>query len=52
MKSKCDCDHASQDKLYGKGIRVFNLCNKGARCTCCAKVVEAKKVAVVEIKKK
>ena len=51
MKSKCDCDHASQDKLHGKGIRVFNLCNKGARCTCCAKVVETKKAAEV-IKKK
>jgi len=51
MKRHCDCVHVSQDKMHGKGIRVFNLCNKGARCTCCTKVVETKK-AVVEIKKK
>jgi len=33
----CTCEHKSQDKLYGKGRRVFNLGLKGATCTVCGK---------------
>lgn len=38
---ECKCEHAYQDKLYGKGRRVFNLTNKGNankevhRCSIC-----------------
>lgn len=35
----CTCKHEYQDKLYGKGKRVFNLCKKGisGRCTVCGR---------------
>lgn len=32
---KCKCAHEGQDKLHGKGMRVFNPCAKGHRCTVC-----------------
>ena len=32
---KCNCEHKSQDELYGKGMRVFNKSTKGLRCTIC-----------------
>lgn len=33
----CGCDNAYQDKVYGKGNRVFNQTREGGRCTTCAK---------------
>ena len=35
----CTCDSEYQDKRYGAGLRVHNLCKKGekARCTMCSK---------------
>lgn len=38
---ECGCNHQAQDKLYGKGMRVHNLTQKGNestsiwRCTVC-----------------
>jgi hypothetical protein len=34
---QCTCKHAAQDKLHGKGNRVFNAMTKrdGWRCTVC-----------------
>lgn len=32
----CSCDHQSQDKIHGKGKRVFNKTMGGFRCTVCA----------------
>ena len=34
---KCNCNHAFQDKTYGKGMRVFNLDFKkiNGSCTVC-----------------
>ena len=33
----CKCEHKEQDKMYGKGKRLFNYCadNASARCTVC-----------------
>ena len=46
MKHKCECKHKSQDKINGKGIRVFNKTRKSKgsngywhRCTVCGKEV-------------
>lgn len=38
---KCTCEHEYQDKTYGKGNRVFNLCEgkKTWRCTVCGKEI-------------
>ncbi len=40
----CDCKHTGQDSVYGKGMRLHNLCDninkepmKAARCTVCGK---------------
>ena len=37
----CTCNHASQDAMYGKGMRVFNACGTKRdtryRCTVCGK---------------
>ena len=35
----CTCSSEYQDKRYGVGLRVHNLCSKGekARCTVCTK---------------
>ena len=35
----CTCNSEYQDKRYGVGLRVHNLCSKGekARCTVCTK---------------
>lgn len=42
MIMKCRCEHKGQDKLHGKGNRVFNLTSKKKgvdkkffRCTVC-----------------
>ena len=39
----CSCQHESQDKLYGRGMRLFNECTvngrEGYRCTVCGKEV-------------
>lgn len=41
MKMKCDCEHAAQDEIHGKNIRVFNKTKKTPgniyRCTVCLK---------------
>lgn len=34
----CTCQHESQDKLHGRGMRVFNLGFKGAKCTVCGRI--------------
>lgn len=31
----CSCENANQDKLHGKGLRVWNSTTKGYRCTAC-----------------
>lgn len=51
--AQCSCSNEYQDRKYGRGLRVFNVCKKGAarRCTVClseqidpnAKVVAGKK---------
>jgi len=43
-KMPCDCVNEFQDKQYGKGIRIHNLCKGGeqARCTGCAKTKSAR----------
>jgi hypothetical protein len=50
MIDKCECKHEGQDKLHGKGNRVFNSCSNGSkiRCTVCdkekmSKYIESKK---------
>lgn len=35
MIKRCSCTHEAQDKIHGKGLRVFNPTTKGARCTVC-----------------
>ena len=35
MISSCTCKHKEQDKLHGKGNRVFNQGTKEYRCTVC-----------------
>ena len=43
----CTCAHEAQDKIYGKGQRLFNEagkdCNK-YRCTVCGKLSDIKVV--------
>lgn len=39
MKKQCDCTHSGQDKIHGKGVRIYNPSKAGARCTVCAKTV-------------
>jgi hypothetical protein len=34
----CGCKHAYQDGKYGRGMRVWNSCVKGWRCTVCSAV--------------
>lgn len=40
---KCSCEHQGQDRMYGKGNRLFNVTIKGKqgpevyRCTICGK---------------
>lgn len=36
---KCECSHEEQDKMYGKGRRVFNKLDKSdkGRCTVCGR---------------
>ncbi len=31
----CKCKSEYQDKKHGKGMRVYNSCNNGYRCTVC-----------------
>lgn len=33
--AKCKCEHAYQDKVHGKGMRVYNLGSKESKCTVC-----------------
>ena len=38
IKKKCSCKNDYQDKLYGKNIRIKNICGKSkekCRCTGC-----------------
>lgn len=34
---RCTCPHPNQDAVHGKGMRLFNPCNKGFRCTVCGR---------------
>jgi hypothetical protein len=49
MKMTCTCKHDGQDKLNGKGVRVFNECQsksvgeKRFRCTVCGTEINVKK---------
>ena len=45
--TKCSCQHESQDKIHGKGNRVFNLGTKGGKCTVCGASKEKPKDAVL-----
>lgn len=38
MIANCTCSHEYQDKLYGKGKRVFNAGKAVYRCTVCKSV--------------
>lgn len=33
--AKCKCEHEYQDKVHGKGMRVYNTGVKAAKCTVC-----------------
>ena len=39
----CSCQHEAQDKLYGRGMRLFNECTvngrDGYRCTVCGREI-------------
>lgn len=37
---RCKCVHKDQDEMYGKGMRIHNVCKqgKGWRCTVCQDV--------------
>lgn len=42
----CICEHAFQDKQYGKGNRVFNISGKEdskLKCTVCNRMYDSKK---------
>jgi len=41
---KCDCKHKDQDKMYGKDMRLHNVCKDGKawRCTVCSNVKNIK----------
>jgi hypothetical protein len=50
MIGQCKCEHPQQDKLHGKGNRVFNITTSKAaegkiatRCTVCGTGKELKK---------
>lgn len=36
--SSCKCENKYQDEKHGNGMRVFNFCEKGARCTVCGTI--------------
>jgi hypothetical protein len=48
MITSCNCFNEFQDKTYGYGRRVFNVCKTGLRCTVCGTV--KKDVPKVEVK--
>jgi hypothetical protein len=43
---KCSCQHEQQDEMYGKNIRIANVCKtnnpkdsaRDVRCTVCSKI--------------
>ena len=39
---KCNCKHDFQDETYGKQMRIWNLTQKGVRCTVCKNEVKDK----------
>lgn len=39
MLKQCTCEHAGQDELNGRYMRVYNKCVSGLRCTVCGKVI-------------
>lgn len=52
---ECSCEHEEQDKLHGKGKRVFNVLQKdknsnNARCTVCGKQIVISNKQKLEIK--
>ena len=42
MIGRCSCVHEGQDKINGKGMRVFNKGIKGHKCTVCGSVKDLK----------
>lgn len=51
---KCTCEHAAQDALYGKQMRVCNEMAKApgsARCTVCKSVVGGSGASKVTVSK-
>lgn len=54
---RCSCGHEGQDKLHGRGMRVYNeakAINKDTgvwRCTVCRKEVQGKPSVKVDAKK-
>ena len=54
MVQTCTCNHEGQDKIHGKGRRVFNLLagKDKARCTVCGKEKMVSKKGGEEKKKK
>lgn len=42
--TQCECNHEDQDKMYGKGNRVFNKTAKtpgtSYRCTICGNIIK------------
>lgn len=39
MIQSCDCAHEEQDKMYGRGRRVYNVGKSYKSCTVCGKKV-------------
>lgn len=39
MIKRCTCESLYQDRVYGKGLRVWNPTQKGRRCTVCGTTI-------------
>lgn len=53
----CTCEHAAQDKMHGRGMRVFNSMVKAPdgqpwRCTVCGRVEKVSAPRKIEQKEK
>ena len=43
IERPCKCVHAFQDATYGKGVRVYNVGLKDAKCTVCGNKIKVNK---------
>ena len=43
IQKPCKCVHEYQDKVYGKGVRLFNVGIKDAKCTVCGNKINVTK---------